>query len=167
MKTLLARMLFLVLILTVSAFAQGSGVCQDDNGNFGNWEWVTVCIPGHGSISFWVCATSGSCPGSGWCPGNNGCGSYAEGEAISSVQKQGIDILVARRFVKRPVLLAENELVKPVTAFTGFKKVAFTAHGATPLPPTDGTGSDDESEGSPPSCSSCVWYDVVCLIICK
>lgn len=78
--------------------------CVDSNGDSGSWTWATVCIPGHGSIGFWVCANSGSCPGSGWCPGNNGCGISVT--PITQVQKQGLDILIARFYVKqlRPVI---------------------------------------------------------------
>ncbi len=152
MKTFLV-VLFMFVLAAVPAFSQGgdqSGACYE-NGQLGQWEYVYVCPPGHGMIGFWVCAFPGSCPGSAWCPGNNGCG-FSESGTVSQVQKQGLEILVAKTYIKKPVTLNLDEVRTPLPK-------TLLAHGAT-FPP-----ADCDPCAPKPSCSSCGW-DFWCLWIC-
>jgi|SRR5678815_2579523 hypothetical protein len=66
------------------------------------WQEIIYCNMS-GCFPLLVCAGPGSCPSECWCPGRGGCGVYAFPGRITQTQKQGLDILVARFYQKKPV----------------------------------------------------------------
>lgn len=168
MKTTLLAFLFVA-----SAFAGAIDNCTED-GAPGQWVWATVCPPGHGAISFYVCATSGSCPGSAWCPGNNGCSGITLGRTpllrnpnqfsklskqdintmLVRIQQKDLEILVAQLYRKKEAKLSDSETRTPFPR-------TLLAHGATAPPP-----DDDEGNSGHPACSSCTTWDIICWLTC-
>lgn len=106
---------FLALLVCGSAFAQPSPrICYSDRECDEGYHCMgNYCMPD----------TPGSCPGDCWCPGGGGpgCGPIVQlVTKVTGVQRMGLDILVARFYIKRPVQLEQFddvELQRSLAAF--------------------------------------------------
>lgn len=155
MKTTLTLFLLMFMFLMVPpATAQDQRAC--------NWEIVVYCDSG-GCIEVWAYRCPGSCPGDCTCPGREGScggGTFTDGAfQISQVQKQGLDILIAKQYVKKQVTLTAQDFGTP------FPRILL-AHGATAPPDPWDDGGGEQQCTNLPACSSCEWWNVYCLLVC-